>query len=216
MKPTDEYAAYQQAYDYLNEKLFGGILPPCLITFQRHRNAYGYFAKHNFTARTNRTLRTDEIALNPDNFAGESDNEVLSTLAHEMAHLFEAHFLKPCRGGYHTRRWAREMCRIGLKPISLDNPGKMTGQRVTHEIIPGGPFDVAVEELLATGFSLRWQSADPRLLMGTDVPAPAVVSTNRSKVTYACPVCDQKAWAKPTARLICGWCQEPMTRRDRG
>ena len=41
------------------------------------------------------------------------------------------------------------MMRIGLRPIS-DRPGKMSGYRVTHEIVPGARFDVAADKLLAT------------------------------------------------------------------
>ncbi len=37
-----EYAAYNQAYDYFNTRLFDGKLPTCLITLQRHRGARGY------------------------------------------------------------------------------------------------------------------------------------------------------------------------------
>jgi predicted SprT family Zn-dependent metalloprotease len=30
----------------------------------------------------------DELAMNPDSFTGCSDEEILSTLAHEMAHVW--------------------------------------------------------------------------------------------------------------------------------
>lgn len=41
--PTQEYNAYQVAYDHFKKELFDEDLPPCLITFQRHRRACGYF-----------------------------------------------------------------------------------------------------------------------------------------------------------------------------
>ena len=211
--PTQEYESYQQAYDHLNTHLFDGRLPPCLITLQRHRGARGYFSPYGFAARNNRTLRTDEIALNPDTFVGCTDKEILSTLVHELCHLWQVHEGRPGRGGYHNRQWAREMMRVGLRPISHDNPGKMTGQRVTHEIIPGGLFDVAANELLATGFRLRWQSADVVALNGK--VTVKVAKPKRNKVKFTCPECEQNAWAKPRARLICGLCQEPMDSQER-
>jgi hypothetical protein len=61
--PTQEYNAYQYSYDYFNTHLFGGRLPPCLITFQRHPHARGYFLRLDIAARNNPTLRTNEIAL---------------------------------------------------------------------------------------------------------------------------------------------------------
>ncbi|MDH3379534.1 MAG: SprT-like domain-containing protein [Gammaproteobacteria bacterium] len=211
--PTQEYEAYQYAYDYLKKELFDVNLPPCLITFQRQRRAYGYFYSYGFADRNNPTLRTDEIALNPDTFVGCTDKEILSTLVHELCHLWQAHEGKPGRSGYHNRQWAREMMRVGLQPISLDNPGKMTGQRVTHEIIPGGRFDLAADQLLATGFRLRWQSADVVALNGK--VTMKVAKPKRNKVKFTCDECGQNAWAKPRARLICGLCQEPLARQER-
>lgn len=215
MKPTEEYAKYQQAFDYFNGELFGGRLPPCLITLQRRRNTRGYFAPLGIAARHNQTLRTNEIALNPDTFMGRDDKEILSTVVHEMTHLWQAHEGKPSRGCYHNQQWAREMLRLGLRPISLDQPGKMTGQRVTHEIVAGGAFDVAADRLLASGFRLRWQSAVSTPPADPGTVLSEIVKQKRNKMKFSCPVCDQNAWAKPTSRLICGFCGEPMARRMR-
>lgn len=209
--PTNEYAHYQSAFEYYNAELFDGILPPCLITLQRTPNALGYFSPYRFAARKNQTLRTDEIALNPDTFAGASDKSILSTLVHEMCHLWQAHFGKPGRGRYHNRQWASAMQRLGLKPISFDNPGKMTGQRVSHEIIEGGRFELATDRLLAGGFRLEWQSALPPML-GEPLPFPMATARKPSKVKYTCPDCKQNAWAKPLTRLVCGYCDLRMIR----
>jgi len=169
-----------------------------------------------FVARTNSKARTDEIALNPDTFADCTDKEILGTLLHEMAHLWQAHFGKPGRGRYHNREWARKMITLGLLPISLDRPGKMTGQAVTHEIMPGGPFDVIADLLLTTGFCLNWQSItyvatvcppttglNDKRGSGTPEPLP-------SKVKYTCALCGLNAWAKPKAYLFCGHCLKYM------
>jgi hypothetical protein len=173
-KPTEEYSRYQSAFDYFNGELFGGRLPPCLITLQRTHVARAYYSSLRFAARNNNTLRTDEIALNPDTFLGRSDKDILSTLVHELAHLWQAHEGQPSRGGYHNREWAREMLRIGLRPISFDRPGNMTGQRVSHEIVAGGRFDIAADKLLATGFQLKWQSANGLVVSSTSALATAV------------------------------------------
>jgi len=205
VKPTEEYAKYQEAFDHFNRELFDKLLSPCLITLPNtRRRAGGYFRNHGFAARNNHTLRTHEIALNPRVFAGSDDKHILSILVHEMVHLKQAQEGNPGRNGYHTRSWARDMLSRGLRPISLDNPGKMTGQRVTHEIVPGGPFDVAADQLLVTGFSLRWQAADavamPHNHTLVQEPPP------RNKVKYTCPECGLNVWGKPRARLICGHC----------
>src|SRR4030095_15545627 len=109
----------------------------------------GYYSPKRFVARTNGKEKTDEIALNPDGFVGQSDKDLLSLLVHEMCHLWQAHFGQAGRSRYHNREWVHKMVDVGLQPVSLDQPGKMTGQRVTHEIIAGGRFDEVAEQLLS-------------------------------------------------------------------
>jgi DNA repair photolyase/ribosomal protein S27AE len=166
---------------------------------------HGYFAPKQFTSRTNGSDKTDEIALNPDGFVGLTDKDILSILVHEMVHLWQAHFGKPGRRGYHNRGWAQKMVDVGLQPAAADGSGKLTGEAVMHKIVPGGPFEVVVEQLLATGFQLTWQSiADSDdILQEEDGPH----YTRISKVRYTCPQCGQtRAWAKPRSRLLCNQC----------
>ncbi len=86
-----------------NAELFGGKLPPCLITMQRHKGAYGYFSSERFASASDPEEVTDEIALNPVHFATRTPTDVLSTLAHEMVHLWQDHFGHVSRPGYHNR-----------------------------------------------------------------------------------------------------------------
>jgi predicted SprT family Zn-dependent metalloprotease len=199
-----EYTAIDSAYNWFNEQLFGGRLPPCLITLQRKGRSRGYFANDRFGHRLNVGDLTDELALNPDTFGDRSDKEILSTLVHEMCHCWQQHFGTPPRRGYHNREWAERMIAIGLMPSDTGEPGgKQTGQRVSHYIIEGGPFDRTGEALLATGFCLHWQSA---ALVGQQ----GKTANERSKTKYTCPSCGQNAWAKPDSALVCGECEEPM------
>ena len=49
MQPTQEtYSELQQAFDFFNENLFQGSLPLCLLTLQRQKNTFGYFALQRF------------------------------------------------------------------------------------------------------------------------------------------------------------------------
>ena len=100
---------------------------------------------------------TDEIALNPAHFKSRTTEESLSTLAHEMCHFEQQHFGEPGRTGYHNREWAGMMKAIGLIPSDTGQPGgKETGQKVSHYIEPGGPFDRACAELVKSGFAVRY------------------------------------------------------------
>jgi ribosomal protein S27AE len=196
-----EYQTLDGAYKFFNKKLFASTLPECLIVMQRKgKRNLGYFHPNRFTHRFEKNKHTDEIALNPDNFLGQSDADILSVLAHEMVHLWQQHFDKPPRGGYHDKRWGRKMEQIGLMPSNTGKPGgKRTGQQMMHHVIPEGPFDRACKEFLASGKKLHWNSfpiSNPK--------------KPQSKKKFSCPDCGQNAWAKPTAKLICGNCDVSM------
>lgn len=62
------YSELQQAYDWFNLSLFDKALPDLLITLQRGRNTFGYFAPERFTGESS----VSELAMNPDYFGGRS------------------------------------------------------------------------------------------------------------------------------------------------
>ena len=198
---SDEYAGFEGAYDWFNTRLFAGKLPPCLMTLQRKAKSRGYFATDRFGHRADAQASTDELALNRDTFVDRSDTDILSTLVHEMCHCWQRHLGTPSRTGYHNKEWAVKMVSIGLMPSDTGAPdGKQTGQHVSHYIMSGGPYALAAEALLATGFRLNWQSLTLERQEGKA----------KSKTKFSCPSCGQNAWAKPDAALICGECEEPM------
>jgi SprT-like family len=190
-----EYQGFQDAYDFFNRELFAGSLPQVLVTLQRHARTYGYFSPQRFSGRIDKR-EVHELALNPDNFTGRTDAMILSTLVHEMCHVWQQTHGKAPRKGYHDRQWAGKMREIGLQPSSTgEEGGAETGQSVSHYILPEGGFAKAYATLAATGFQLHWQSA----------PASARAK-KPNKMKFTCPGCGQNAWAKPGARLICGEC----------
>lgn len=206
--PLTDYRTLSQAFAYLNAELFAGQLPACLITLQREKHVRGYYAHEAYASRTEDGAAISEIALNPETFAGRTDLEILSTLAHEMCHLWQAYSGKPSRNGYHNAQWGAKMREIGLEPRAADGSGKPTGQRVTHDIIPGGRFEHLAGPTLTPGQALagarlHWQS---RTIGGDETAA----KKRASKTKYTCPDCGQNAWAKPEAALMCARCEELM------
>jgi SprT-like family len=196
---TIEYSAFQHAYDYFNAALFDNALPHVLVTLQRRPRMRGYFWAERFRGRA-RPTKAHELALNPDHF-GRTDEEILSTLVHEMVHVWQQECGYPGRGRYHNREWAAKMLDLGLHPTDTGKKGgKMTGQRVSHYIVERGRFAQVTARLLKTGFTLNWQSNFP----------PRQTRERRakaaSKTKYSCPGCGLNAWAKPDATLFCGEC----------
>jgi hypothetical protein len=191
-----EYRTFQDAYDHFNAALFAGELPQVLITLQRHAHASGYFSRERFQRRNETREHIHEVALNPDSFIGSKDEEILSTLVHEMAHVWQQEFGHPGRGRYHNQEWATKMGLIGLMPSSTGDPGgKMTGDRMSHYIIKNGTFQQVCRTFLQK-YRLTWESAGNRVTIRKP--------PTRSKFT--CPNCGLNAWAKPDALMDCHSC----------
>lgn len=159
--PTNQvHQALQFAYDFFNRSLFRGELPPCLISLQRKAKTQGYFSFRRFIAEDGRY--TDEIALNPEFFGVLPVLDTLSTLVHEMCHLWQQHFGRPGRRGYHNKEWADKMEAIGLMPSDTHKPGgKRTGEHMGDYILEDGLFMQAARNLLKTEFSIHWYDVYP-------------------------------------------------------
>lgn len=198
----NEYNNFATAYDYFNEHLFKSELPDCLITLKRDQpGRLGHYQSMIVRHRTDK-VTADEIALNIASFPHRTDTEILSTLVHEMVHLWQENLGEAPRKAYHDKQWGRKMKEIGLHPSNTGQPGgKETGQQMTHYVIGGGPFDCACQALLSSGYKINWQM---------EIEQPEKGERKKSKIKYTCQVCEQKAWAKPGASLMCGECMEAM------
>jgi hypothetical protein len=208
--PTDKnYTDWLRAYCHFNAGLFGNSLPGCLITLQRRRNTYGFHAGSRFETPDGRST-ADEIALNPQHFAARRLPEILSTLAHEMAHQYQWHFGKRKSRGYHNKEWARLMIDIGLVPSDTGKPGgKATGRRVSHFIREGGPFDNACAQLLNSGFRVPFVESTGVKLRNTAGKDEQIRRKKAaSKSRYTCPTCHPliHLWGKPSLRVRCDEC----------
>jgi predicted SprT family Zn-dependent metalloprotease len=161
MRPTTEaYGELERAFDVFNAELFGNGLPKCLLTLQREKNSCGYFSANRF-ANLDGT-KVHEIAMNPSYFAIVPITEVMQTLVHEMAHLWQKHCGNPARGRYHNAEWANKMESIGLMPSSTSRPGgARTGDQMADYAIKDGRFIQVCSELLSKDFQLSWYDRFP-------------------------------------------------------
>jgi hypothetical protein len=195
-----DYTDWNAAYRFLNDRLFGGELPEVVFTLHRCPGSRGYASMDRFADRDGSRLH--ELAMNPDLFLERTDRDTLSTLAHEMCHVWQYCYGKPGRGRYHNRQWADRMEAIGLMPSNTGRPGgKRTGQQMTHYIVDGGLFDLAADELLAAGWMVKRGSGRADKTGG---------GIDKSKVKFTCASCGQNAWAKASAKLVCGECDMQM------
>jgi SprT-like family len=192
-----EYSGLQDAYDHFNAQLFGGSLPDVFITYQRKAHSHGYFAPDRFSGRVDDESGRHELALNPDSFINQTDEQVCQTLNHEMVHVWQHVEGKPSARGYHNKEWAAKMKAIGLQPSSTGMvDGKETGQRMSDYIIPNGPFTKAFVKLAAKGWKLNLQSAH----------RPGQKGGVNSKTKFTCSSCGLNVWGKPDADTLCTHC----------
>src|SRR5262249_29372522 len=186
----------QEAYDHFNAVLFGGKLIDVFIVYQRHAHSRGHFSADRFAGRTAVGGR-HELALNPDHFIGRSDEEVTSTLVHEMVHCWQQQHGKPASRGYHNKEWAAKMKTVALQSSNSGGVGgKETGQSMPHYVIPAGRCANAFATLAKTGWKLNLESAHRA---GPD-------SGRKSKTKFTCSSCGQNAWGKPDLAVTCTPC----------
>jgi hypothetical protein len=191
-----EYGGLQSAFDHFNHALFDRALPDVFITYQRKAHSFGYFSPDRFSGRIG-TFGKHELALNPDGFVNQTDEQVCQTLVHEMVHVWQHAFGKPSKRGYHNKEWAAKMKLVGLQPSNTGMVGgKETGQRMMDYIIPGGPFTGVYAKLAATGWKLNLQSAR----------RPGAKGGTNSKTKFTCAACGQNVWGKPDTETTCTPC----------
>lgn|SRR5215471_139803 len=209
MVPMDTYDVLRDAFDFFNKELFDGKLSDCLIILHRHRTAYGYFHASHMAAVENsmpweKQKAVHEIALNPMHIRVRKPKETLATLVHEMVHQQQQEHGKPPKNVYHNKQWAQMMKDVGLQPSDTGKiGGAETGRYVSHYVIAGGRFDLAFDV---------FEKQQSLALFG-DLPNPAKKKQRTSKFKFECPECEQCAWAKEGAALICGDCEIEMELR---
>lgn len=152
-KPTEKtYGQIQYAYDFFNRALFDACLPEVVFTYHRQNRVMGYASFQRWEQA--KSVYVDEIAINPEYFTKYPLIEICQTLVHEMTHIWQGHFGKPGRRGYHNQQWASKMQEIGLMPSSTGEPGgAKTGEAMMDYVILDKPFMRACKTLVKEGFS---------------------------------------------------------------
>lgn len=205
---VSDLSAIKAAYDFFNRKLFDGELGEVYFTLNRRNKTLGYFHEDKFRMKEyGDEVKMSELALNPDTFLLRTDEEILSTLVHEMCHVWQAEKgKKKSKKGYHNKEWGNKMESVGLIPSSTGKVGgKKTGQSMSHYIDDTGKFKTAVSEFLdqtTKEWSIAWGSLKPE--------RKPKCEGNKAKIKYSCPGCSLSLWGKPGVRAICGDCNLPL------
>ena len=227
MQPTRaQWTAYNDIFDYFNQELFAGELPGVILNFSRRSKTRGFFAPNRWEGEEG---TRHEISLNPTSFV-RTPKLYLSTLVHEMVHLWQEHNGIAPRRAYHDKKWAEKMKQVGLIPSDTGRPGgKETGASMTHYIEEGGAYDKAFNKMpdrlslpFTTQEGIGIETAYPTSGSDTDqgqatkaVPTSAKgKSKNQYKSKYSCPGCGINVWGKAGLNINCNDCDESLTIND--
>lgn len=190
----------QRAYNHFNTKLFGGILVRPMLKWSRNRRHQGAFARDRWVSSLSDGNKIGEIQLNPQMVSQSPLIWSLSVLVHEMVHQwqFQVGEQRPSKP-YHNYEWADQMEVLGLMPSSTDAPGgERTGKHIGHYIIDGGQYQLAYEELVASGFELDWY----------DVPIEKPKRAPQTK--YVCVNCEYTLRGPKDKQIKCGDCGDGL------
>jgi predicted SprT family Zn-dependent metalloprotease len=203
MITLENYKVFEDAYKFFNEKLFDNKLPECLIVFQQRKsNVLGSFSSKRYCSRSGDEFAS-ELTLNPDNFINRSDEEILSTLVHEMCHTWQIDVENEKPTKYHDKQWGELMECLGLIPSNTGKEGgKKTGIQMTQYIDEQGRFSNYAKEFLANN-KLKWNR-----ISSDNVRIKK--ERRKSKFKFICSDCGQIAWGKEDAEIICGKCMINM------
>lgn len=207
--PMDLYPVLRQLYDECNAAFFRDQLPPCMIVLRaRSKRTMGAYSPECWGAYQSdpADAHIDTLVLNSEAFKTRSEEEICSTLVHEMCHAWEFRVDgTEAKNGHHDRIWGAQMVRCGLMPSSTGQPGgKQTGRQMAHYILDNGAFQWWFDRRRVE----HMQRREPLLPLLQETPRLIDKKRPPKKYKHVCPTCvGVKAWALDGADLLCGACQ---------
>jgi len=152
----------------------------------------------------------NELGIVPAHTA-DDPREVMASLVHEMLHFADyVAGTAPKSSGYHAKKWAARMEKIGLPPVSGPNKSRVA---VSHEIVPNGPYARAYDAL-PKSILLPFVAAIAGVATSNEDGANEDGAAEKKRPTkagkrfkYACPKCATTMRGPAGRKLICGDCE---------
>ncbi|MFK7982773.1 MAG: SprT-like domain-containing protein [Saprospiraceae bacterium] len=216
---TAQFDAFEDAYEFFNEKLFDNELPSVILNLSRKSKAMGFVAPFRWRKAEDQAGKgtIHELSLNPE-ILSMSLVDVYSTLVHEQCHIWQYTYGKPSRNGYHNKEWASQMLWVGLIPSHNGQVGgRMTGQNMSDYPEKGGKFLKALDEM-PEEYKLPFTSVEGDFRRNTAALTGGLVGIinigdesppkpKTSKNKYSCS-CGNNVWGKLELNINCGDCEQ--------
>ena len=188
----------ENAYVALNNKFFGGQLPPVIITIQSSPRAYGHYTTWENTW-VGEGQGFHEINIGAETLDRDA-SEVLATLSHEMCHHYCAvnNIKDTSRGGtYHNKKFKEVAEVTGAILVDYDPRIGYSPTRPTDALI------AFIEEQGWTGVNLSRQS-----ILG--LPGGKGRGRSNGVRKYVCPNCHCSVRATKAVNIGCLDCGTVM------
>ena len=198
MQISEATAFLENAYVALNNKFFGGQLPPVIITIQSSPRAYGHYTTWENTW-VGEGQGFHEINIGAETLDRDA-SEVLATLSHEMCHHYCAvnNIKDTSRGGtYHNKTFKEVAEGTGAILVDYDPRIGYSPTRPTDALI------AFIEEQGWTGVNLSRQS-----ILG--LPGGKGRGRSNGVRKYVCPNCHCSVRATKAVNIGCLDCGTVM------
>ena len=207
----------ERGFDVLNEKYFGGELPPIVITIMSSPRSNGHFT-------VNKEWRISEERFNEINISAEHlerpIENIISTLCHEMVHFYcQIHGIQDTSQGYryHNKHFKAEAEKRGL----IISYAKYIGYSVTE---PSQEFIQVVKEAglekpmdINRDGALMDMASLLGLLGGQQGGANGLVQKPKKSSTrkYSCPCCKNSFRSTKDLNVMCMDCNKQFIKVER-
>lgn len=203
----------ESAFDVFNEVYFENSLPKVVITIQSNPKNFGYITVHKVWKDTQNSYH--EINIGAEYLSRPIEN-VLSTLMHEMVHLYcMVNDVKDTSNGgrYHNKRFKVEAERRDLRIEYAQYIGYSVTSPTERfiEVIRENGLCTDINHFRTTGNSLVAPPA------GDDDNGTAGGSVGKKKTStrkYVCQHCGINVRATKDVNIICGDCMDTMVKVD--
>lgn len=227
------YAKIQTVIDEIDARFFSGKgkqkIPQVVFAINtRCKSCVLAFVQPDSLYDKNTDKKLQYMAINPD-YLNRDVGEIISTICHELCHVYENAYLHIPRGGYHDKQWAELMTECGLEPI-YNNTSKTS---VHHKAIKDGVFEEYIKQFKEehgedffniVSYSSEIQRKTRKALgieegEGEDEPKPdnadkPVKKYNRNKIKYVCASCGMKVWGKSGLSIRCNECDYDLEEEE--
>ncbi len=208
-----QYNAFlENSFQILNKVYFDSALPSVIITIQSCKKAYGYITTRKIWKRA--TEQYYEINITAEYLARPIE-EVLSTLLHEMVHLYcMVNNINDTskNGTYHNKRFKEEAEKRDLKIEYVNYYGytKTSPTEKLIEVIHEYGLNQSIEYYRQSESFISTGNDDDK---GTGEDG---ISVKRKSSTrkYICPSCKVSVRATKNLYIICGTCMVTMLRQE--